>query len=230
MFDTKKFGIYLARLRKNADMTQSELAEKLKVTRQAVSGYEVGDSFPDISILVIIADLFGVTLDELIGAGEPTRGESLILKGVAQGNSNVKAENPDELVNLAPLLKPSVVGKLAEGLATKGIDISALQKLADYLNDESLIRLFETADFENPDEALLEKLERFVPFMGYNTQLQIYEKLLNGTMDWHFVRLLLGFWPYSLIEAAIIDGALPWETIPYYREIVEKRRKSTSAS
>ncbi len=46
MFDTRKFGAFLARLRKNADMTQSELADKLNLTRQAISKYERGDSFP----------------------------------------------------------------------------------------------------------------------------------------------------------------------------------------
>ena len=64
MFDTRKFGGYVSRLRKNADMTQSELADKLNLTRQAISRYELGDSFPDVSILVLIADIFHVTLDE----------------------------------------------------------------------------------------------------------------------------------------------------------------------
>ena len=44
MFDTKKFGGYLARLRKRADMTQSEVADRLNVTRQAISKYEIGGS------------------------------------------------------------------------------------------------------------------------------------------------------------------------------------------
>lgn len=46
MFDTKKFGAYIARKRKNLDMTQAELAEKLNLTRQAISKYEVGDASP----------------------------------------------------------------------------------------------------------------------------------------------------------------------------------------
>ena len=56
MFDITKFGGYLSRLRKNADMTQSELADKLNVTHQAVSRYEKGHCFPDVSILVLLAE------------------------------------------------------------------------------------------------------------------------------------------------------------------------------
>ena len=80
MFDTKKFGIFLSSLRKKADMTQSEVAIKLNVTRQAVSHYECGDTFPDVSILVNIANLFNISLDELIRSGEPSTGEALILR------------------------------------------------------------------------------------------------------------------------------------------------------
>ena len=58
MFSIEKFGIYLSRLRKQYDMTQSELADRLNLTRQAVSRYERGESFPDISILVKIAEIF----------------------------------------------------------------------------------------------------------------------------------------------------------------------------
>jgi transcriptional regulator with XRE-family HTH domain len=55
LFDVRKFGAYLAWLRKSKDMTQSELSDILNVTRQAVSKYEKGDSFPDISILLLLA-------------------------------------------------------------------------------------------------------------------------------------------------------------------------------
>ena len=66
MFDTMKFGKALSTLRKQADMTQNEVADKLNLSRQAISKYERGESFPDISVLVMIAELFHVTLDQLI--------------------------------------------------------------------------------------------------------------------------------------------------------------------
>ena len=53
------------------------------------------------------------TLDELIGSGEPTRGESRILEGIASGDESVTAENIEDIVSLAPYLKPSVLTKLS---------------------------------------------------------------------------------------------------------------------
>ena len=88
-----KFGKALSTLRKCADMTQNEVADRLNLSRQAISKYERGEGFPDISVLVMISELFGITLDELISYGEPSKGESSILKNVAKGNAEINAEN-----------------------------------------------------------------------------------------------------------------------------------------
>ena len=138
MFDTMKFGKALSTLRKQADMTQNEVADRLNLSRQAISKYERGESFPDISILVMIAELFNVTLDELINYGEPTKGESAILENVAKGNADIIAENIADVVNLAPLLKPSILTKLSHQFEKQGIDISDIITLAEYLNDVNL--------------------------------------------------------------------------------------------
>jgi transcriptional regulator with XRE-family HTH domain len=217
MFDTKKFGGYLSRLRKKADMTQSKLAEKLSVTRQAVSGYERGDSFPDVSILVLIADVFGVSLDDLINSGEPTRGESLILGNVALGNSDVIAESVADVVNLAPLLKPSILDKLSAGLSKKGIDISNIVSLAEYLNDDSVIALLENTTFDTISDELIEKL---MPILDEKSKSTIFQKILDGEMDWHLIKSLKPYADYmsDQIEAAIIEGAIPWEVMETMRK------------
>ncbi len=56
----------ISELRVANKLTQLELAEKLNYSDKAVSKWERGDSMPDISVLVSIADLFGVPLDYLI--------------------------------------------------------------------------------------------------------------------------------------------------------------------
>ena len=66
------FGQRLQRLRKNANLTQEDVATKLNITAQAVSKWENDVSAPDISILVELSDILGVTLDELLGKAPTT--------------------------------------------------------------------------------------------------------------------------------------------------------------
>ena len=54
-------------LRKQAGLSQSEIAGKLFVTRQAVSRWEQGDTVPEIETLQAISQLFGVTINDLLG-------------------------------------------------------------------------------------------------------------------------------------------------------------------
>lgn len=63
-------------LRKDMDLTQAELADKLGYTDKAISKWERAESIPDVTILKQLADLFGVTLNYLIEADHPqTKGE-----------------------------------------------------------------------------------------------------------------------------------------------------------
>lgn len=59
-------GKNIMRLRKMANMTQLELAEKLNYSDKSVSKWEQGNGVPDIRILVQIAGVFNVTVDDLI--------------------------------------------------------------------------------------------------------------------------------------------------------------------
>lgn len=54
-------------LRRSLGLTQGELAEKLCGKKSLVSNYENGYSVPDIFTLIQLADIFDVTLDELVG-------------------------------------------------------------------------------------------------------------------------------------------------------------------
>ena len=61
----------LVGLRKLNKMTQEDLADKVGVTRQAIVKWESGESVPDLEKSRILADTFGVTIDDLI-KHEPT--------------------------------------------------------------------------------------------------------------------------------------------------------------
>lgn len=57
---------YLKYYREEAGLTQVELAEKLYLTRQAISKWERGESYPDIENIIILSDLYDISIDELL--------------------------------------------------------------------------------------------------------------------------------------------------------------------
>ena len=76
--DPQKIGQFICSLRKKNGMTQSELAQKLLVTSQAVSKWENGRGIPDIEILKQISELFHVDLETLLN-GEETKKQNFSL-------------------------------------------------------------------------------------------------------------------------------------------------------
>ena len=62
----QKTGAFIAKLRKEFDMTQQELAEKLNVTAKAISRWETGKGYPDVTILPEIAKVLNVSVNEIL--------------------------------------------------------------------------------------------------------------------------------------------------------------------
>ena len=63
-------GNKLKKLRRNRDLTQEEVAAHTGISYQAISKWERGDGYPDITMLPTLANYFGVSVDELIGMDE----------------------------------------------------------------------------------------------------------------------------------------------------------------
>ncbi len=60
-------ALQLKRLRKTNRMTQQDVADRLDISASAVGMYEQGRREPDLATLVKLADIFGVSVDHLIG-------------------------------------------------------------------------------------------------------------------------------------------------------------------
>ena len=71
-------GKHLADLRKSKKLTQMQLADILDVSNKTVSKWEVGDIAPDITILLPLSDVLGVSIEEILSGGEE-EGESRAL-------------------------------------------------------------------------------------------------------------------------------------------------------
>ena len=64
--DNEKFGNFIKSLRKEKKLTQKELGEKLNITDKAISKWERGLSFPDITMLNSLANFFEIDVSELL--------------------------------------------------------------------------------------------------------------------------------------------------------------------
>lgn len=64
--DQIKIGAFLKELRKEKELTQEQLAEKLNVSSRTVSRWETGSNMPDIGMLVEIADFYDVSIPEIM--------------------------------------------------------------------------------------------------------------------------------------------------------------------
>lgn len=210
-----KFGAYLSKLRKEHDMPQSQLAERLNVTRQAVSRWERGEGFPDISILCEIANVFGVSIDMLVNAGEVSGNEAAILTSVSKNQALAKELFEDktvieDVINIAPYLKVSTLSEIAGQLSKHNINIGKIIALSEFMSDESIVKLFENSDLETLDDALLEKL---IPFLGPESIYAIFEKVLKGENSERLIKVLRPYINYSLIETAVMQGVLSYSVL-----------------
>ena len=61
-----KIGKFIAECRKEKDLTQMQLAEKLNITDKAISKWERGISMPDSSIMIELCDILGISVNELL--------------------------------------------------------------------------------------------------------------------------------------------------------------------
>lgn len=75
--DRVKFGEFISELRKEKGIKQKELAEKLYISDKAVSKWETGHSIPDVSLLVPLAEILGVTVTELLECRKIEQPESM---------------------------------------------------------------------------------------------------------------------------------------------------------
>ena len=98
--DKERFGTFIAEKRKALNMTQKELADRLMISDKAVSKWERGLSFPDITLIEPLAHILSVSLTELMEGRDKTMEENftreevddIIKKTVEAGNEEKAVE------------------------------------------------------------------------------------------------------------------------------------------
>ncbi len=85
-----EFAEKIKEIRTSHQLTQEQFAMKLNVTRQAVSNWENNRNLPDLEMLILIATIFGISLDELILGG--TNVNNMTEKLIKDGSETRKAK------------------------------------------------------------------------------------------------------------------------------------------
>ena len=106
--DQIMIGKFLKELRKEKNITQEQLADKLNVSGRTVSRWETGNNMPDISILVEMAELFDVSIPEIINGERKSEKMDDEIKNVAQSMSDYATSEKETL--LKEVRKLSLIG------------------------------------------------------------------------------------------------------------------------
>ena len=137
------FNENIVRLRKLNQMTQEDIAEAVGVSRQAVAKWESGETIPDIEKCKLLAELFGVSLDDLanyepeenMGLDVPPKGKHLFgMVTVGDKGQIVIPAKARKLFDISPGDQLVVLGDESQGMA--------IMKANDFLNLANIVRKF----------------------------------------------------------------------------------------
>lgn len=208
MFDTNAIGKRIASLRKRQDMTQMELADRMGVSFQAVSNWERGNSMPDIGRLQALADALDTTIDTLLGDAKAAEVVEGVLKDGGRAIMEEGKASADDVIEVAPILKPTQAKRLAEGVGgtAEGIDLKKLLKLAPFLDEETLDELADRVKLQGG----VKDLAKLAPFLSKATLDRLAR---NALKDGGSIKALIPLAPFldertldALVEQVIAGG------------------------
>lgn len=158
-----EIGLFIKKLRKEKGLTQTELAEKLNISFQAVSKWETGETLPDTGLLLDLCNELGTTVDTLLNGGviinkkrktikveaivegfehllavKNCFGEnSVFYKGIIEGISNKMNFNFEETLKVNPevLYTEVVIGYLLDGYYVDIEEAKLWIKNEKYINE-----------------------------------------------------------------------------------------------
>ena len=144
------FSEKITELRKRSGLSQEQFGDKIGVSRQAVSKWEMAQSVPDINKVMLMADFFGVTADYLLGRDQEPAQEW-------------NAQYPGGVA-----LRRDMSGYKSESRpAPQGLTMEDLAKIAEYVNNAK------------PNDAPKTPEARIVSYGMDNLPQEIRERILN---------------------------------------------------
>ena len=131
--EKKTIGGFIAVLRKSVGMTQKDLADKLNVSDKAVSRWERDECAPDLSLIPVIADIFGVTADELLRGERRSTGNATAPTG-ERGDFSAKSKKQIKYIINRTITNYRIQCIIAAVIALLGFIIVAIINITHFEN------------------------------------------------------------------------------------------------
>ena len=156
------FAENLKILREKKQITQQQLADKLKISRSTIGMYENGSREPDFETLELIADFFNINMDRLIGNLNPNMKRMIPVLGLVRAGIPMDAvehiidyeEIGEDMARQGEFFGLQIKGNSMEPRITEG-DVVIVRKQPDVESGEIAIVLI------NGDEATIKKVQKF---------------------------------------------------------------------
>lgn len=120
--DQEKIGKFIAECRKNKNMTQADLAEKLNITDRAISKWETGKGMPDYSIVLELCKRLDISVNELL-SGETINTDDYNKKAE---NNLLEFKKLDDIKNKMLLQSEIIIGILSSIIFIGAVILAAL--------------------------------------------------------------------------------------------------------
>lgn len=154
------FGEKLAKLRNSRHWTQEDLAKKLNLSRSTIAGYESKGRVPKDTLLIAIANLFNVSLDELMD----------------RGNEHDHADNhPSRIISLEPGGHVHADEQEWKTLAQSLTEVMKMQAENDRLRIEKV-----DAKAQENLQRILDRLEKLEATAGREDKSDARKSIING--------------------------------------------------
>lgn len=195
----EKIGKFIAELRKEKSLTQSELAEKLNITKNAVSKWERGLSMMDISLLKPLSEILGVSVSELLNGKRLDKVDNDIINDTITNSTNIYVKKEKNKLIKRVLIIISIfivfttstliiISEINYGIIPLGkkmyIDFPNISSLNVKKQADNCMELILNKDIEKLDKLVVSN-QNFLLFESSRPNSMVDEKLKKLSQDVH---------------------------------------------
>lgn len=163
----EKIGKFILKCRKEKDITQQELADKLGITDRAVSHWENGRSLPDVSLYKDLCNILGISLEELINGEKDNsnKAKEKAIISVVHEKNRIKNNSKKIIISLITIFVLIIILFVFINNKSKIYLVSD----SDYLYDE-VIDFIRSREFEMNDDSKKKDFNVFYSYHGFGIE------------------------------------------------------------